>query len=85
MKKQKLGTSGLSVTPVAFGASALGNMPDTYGYEVSEARAQITLQKRSLRGQSIFWIRQIIMDWGVAKAGLGKRSKREGGYLTALC
>ena len=45
MKKQKLGTSGLSVTPVAFGASALGNMPDTYGYEVSEARAQITLQK----------------------------------------
>ena len=45
MKKQRLGTSGLSVTSVAFGASALGNMPDTYGYEVSEARAQTTLQK----------------------------------------
>ncbi len=45
MKKQKLGISGLSVTSVAFGASALGNMPDTYGYEVNEARAQTTLQK----------------------------------------
>ena len=45
MKKQKLGSSGLSVTSVAFGASALGNMPDTYGYEVNEARAQTTLQK----------------------------------------
>ena len=30
---------------MAFGASALGNMPDTYGYEVNEARAQTTLQK----------------------------------------
>ena len=84
MKKQKLGISGLSVTSVAFGASALGNMPDTYGYEVDEARAQTTLQKSSM-GLSIFWIRQTTTGGDAAKAGLEKRSKPEGDCLKALC
>ncbi len=44
MKKVRLGTTGLSVTPLCFGTSGLGNMPDTYGYEVDEARARTTLQ-----------------------------------------
>lgn len=41
--KRAIGDTGLAVTPIAFGTSALGNMPDTYGYEVDEARARATL------------------------------------------
>ena len=32
----KLGKSNLMVPEICFGATALGNMPDTYGYEVNE-------------------------------------------------
>jgi len=44
MKLRKVGDTGLSVSPVCFGASSLGNMPDTYGYDVTEARARETLE-----------------------------------------
>ncbi len=44
MDRQAIGTTGLRVTSLCFGASALGNMPDTYGYEVDEARARATLE-----------------------------------------
>ena len=43
MKQQPIAKTGLSVTPLGFGTSSLGNMPDTYGYEVDEARARDTL------------------------------------------
>lgn len=39
-----LGTSGLSLTSICFGTSALGNMPDTYGYAVDEERARATVR-----------------------------------------
>ncbi len=44
MKINSIGDTGLSVSPICFGTSGLGNMPDTYGYEVDEARANSTLQ-----------------------------------------
>ena len=44
MDKRPIGTSGLQVTPLSFGASALGDMPDTYGYAVSEERALATIR-----------------------------------------
>jgi len=44
MKQLPIGNTGLSVTPLCFGASGLGNMPDTYGYEVDESQARETLQ-----------------------------------------
>jgi len=44
MNQQPIGNTGLSVTSLCFGASGLGNMPDTYGYEVDDARARDTLQ-----------------------------------------
>ncbi len=44
MKKVALGKTGLHVTPICFGTSSLGNMPDTYGYEVDETRARETLR-----------------------------------------
>lgn len=43
MKKTRIGTTGLEVTDICFGTSALGNMPENYGYSVDEARARETL------------------------------------------
>ena len=43
MEKRSIGTTGVRITPLMFGTSGLGHMPDTYGYEVDEARARATL------------------------------------------
>ena len=44
MDKVRLGrTNYFMVTSVCFGTSGLGDMPDTYGYGVDEARARATL------------------------------------------
>ena len=45
MKKNKIKNTGLEVTELCFGTSSLGSMPDTYGYEVPEERAQDTLKR----------------------------------------
>ncbi len=44
MDKVRLGRSDLMVTSICFRTSGLGDMPDTYGYGVDEARARATLQ-----------------------------------------
>lgn len=44
MKRRRLGRTDLWVTDLCFGASALGNEPGVYGYEVDEARALETLR-----------------------------------------
>jgi len=44
MNFRAIGNTGVQVSPLCFGTSGLGNMPDTYGYEVDEARARETLQ-----------------------------------------
>ena len=41
--KRTIKDTGVEVTPLCFGTSGLGDMPDTYGYAVSEARARETL------------------------------------------
>ena len=43
MEKRQIRQSGLWVSPLCFGTGGLGNMPDTYGYEVGEERARETL------------------------------------------
>lgn len=43
MDRTAIGRTGLEVTPLCFGTSALGDMPDTYGYAVDEERARATL------------------------------------------
>ena len=43
MNKIQIKQTGLSITPISFGAAPLGNMPDTYGHEVSEAQALTAL------------------------------------------
>lgn len=44
MRRRPLGQTGLEVTEICFGTSGLGNMPDTYGYEVDEERARATIR-----------------------------------------
>jgi D-threo-aldose 1-dehydrogenase len=44
MKKVRLGRTDLMVTPICFGTSGLGDMPDTYGYGVDAERAEATMQ-----------------------------------------
>ena len=39
-----IGKTGLHLPPLAFGSSGLGDMPDTYGYAVSEERARLTIR-----------------------------------------
>lgn len=44
MEKRKIGKTGLEVTTLSFGSASLGNMPDTYGYKVSEQQAWQTVR-----------------------------------------
>ncbi len=44
IEQVKLGRTDLSVTKICFGTSSLGDMPDTYGYGVDEARAKATVR-----------------------------------------
>jgi len=44
MQKNPIAKTGLSVTSICFGTSGIGNMPDTYGYEVDDERARTTLE-----------------------------------------
>ena len=43
MKLHPIGTTGLAVTDLGFGAAPLGDMPDTYGYGVDEATARVAI------------------------------------------
>ena len=45
MKKNNIGKTELKITELSFGATSLANMPETYGYEVTEDRAQKTLKR----------------------------------------
>ena len=44
LQKVSIGRTGLSVSPIGFGASSIGDMPDTYGYEVGLERAHATVR-----------------------------------------
>jgi D-threo-aldose 1-dehydrogenase len=44
LAKVPLGRTGLRVSPICFGTSGLGDMPDTYGYSVGVERALATVR-----------------------------------------
>jgi D-threo-aldose 1-dehydrogenase len=44
MRTRPLGRTKLSAPPICFGASSLGDMPNTYGYSVDEERAKATVR-----------------------------------------
>lgn len=43
MDRKPIAATGLAVSPICFGTSGLGDMPDTYGYSVDEDRARATV------------------------------------------
>ncbi len=76
MQQRPIGKSKLNVTPLCFGTSGLGNMPDTYGYEVDETRARETLL-------AIFDSPVNFLDTG-NNYGFGRSEKRIGEALREL-
>ena len=71
-----LGRTGLVVTPLCIGTSALGSMPQLYGYAVDDARAQSTL-RAAFAGPINF------LDTSNGYAG-GESERRIGAVLRAL-
>lgn len=43
MEKSRIKNSNIRISKLSFGTSALGDMPDTYGYSVDEGRARETI------------------------------------------
>ena len=43
MEKSRIKNSKIQISKLSFGTSALGDMPDTYGYSVNEGRARETI------------------------------------------
>ena len=79
MKKNKIKDTGLEVTELSFGTSSLGSMPDTYGYEVSENRAQKTLNK-FFQGPVNMLDTSRNYAMGESEKRIGKAIKENGGW-----
>jgi D-threo-aldose 1-dehydrogenase len=79
MKKNKIKDTGLEVTELSFGTSSLGSMPDTYGYEVPELRAQETL-KRFFQGPANMLDTSRNYAMGESEKRIGKAIKENGGW-----
>ncbi|MBO0662015.1 aldo/keto reductase [Jiella sp. MQZ9-1] len=78
MKRNPIGTTGLSVAEICFGASALGDMPDTYGYDVDAARAAKTIQA-IFDGPSNFLDTSRIYGFGRSEERIGAVIRERGG------
>ena len=83
MKKNKIKDTGVEVTELSFGTSSLGSMPDTYGYEVPERRAQETL-KRFFQGPVNMLDTSRNYAMGESEKRIGKAIKENGGWPNAF-
>ena len=79
MKKNKIKNTGLEVTELSFGTSSLGSMPDTYGYEVPEERAQETL-KRFFKGPVNLLDTSRNYGMGESELRIGRAIKNNSGW-----
>ena len=79
MKKNKIKDTGLEITELCFGTSSLGSMPDTYGYEVSEDRAQKTLN-RFFQGPANMLDTSRNYAMGESERRIGNAVKENGGW-----
>jgi len=75
-KTTEVRSTGVRIPDICFGTSALGNMPDTYTYEVDEKRAVETI-KTILASESAF------IDTG-RNYGLGRSEERIGSAIKEL-
>ena len=79
MKKNIIKDTGVEVTELSFGTSSLGSMPDTYGYEVPEQRAQETL-KRFFQGPVNMLDTSRNYAMGESEKRIGMAIKENGGW-----
>ena len=79
MKKNKIKDTGLEITELSFGTSSLVSMPDTYGYEVSEDRAQKTLN-RFFQGPVNMLDTSRNYAMGESEKRIGRAIKENGGW-----
>jgi D-threo-aldose 1-dehydrogenase len=78
MAQVKLGGTDLSVSKICFGASGLGDMPDTYGYGVDEARAKATVAA-IFDGPTNFIDTSRIYGFGRSETRIGAAIRERGG------
>ena len=78
LKKAPVGRTGLMVTPIGFGASGLGDMPDTYGYRVDEERAKATV-RAIFEGPANFIDTSRIYGMGRSEERIGAVIRERGG------
>ena len=74
----QLGRTELSVTPICFGTSALGNMPEVYQYTVDEERARATVRSM-LAGPANFIDTSRNYGAGRSEARIGEVIRELGG------
>lgn len=74
----RLGKTDLSVSKICFGASGLGDMPDTYGYGVGEARAKATVAA-IFDGPTNFIDTSRIYGFGRSEERIGAAIRERGG------
>lgn len=77
-KMTKLERANLSIPPLCLGMTALGDMPDTYGYGVDEARAMRTLET-VFNGPIAFIDTSRNYGLGRSEDRIGKAIKARGG------
>ncbi len=78
IERVKLGRTDLSVSRICFGASGLGDMPDTYGYGVDETRAKATIEA-ILDGPVNFLDTSRIYGFGRSEERIGAVIRERGG------
>src|SRR5271165_4688522 len=78
MNKVRLGRTDLMVTPICFGTSGLGHMPDTYGYDVDVERAKATI-KAIFDGPVNFLDSSRIYGMGRSEERIGAAIRERGG------
>ena len=76
--KTKLGRTNLETTNICFGTSGLGDMPETYGYSVTEDRAKATV-RAVFSGPANFFDTSRIYGMGRSEQRLGAVIRELGG------
>jgi D-threo-aldose 1-dehydrogenase len=83
INKVRLGRTDLMVTPICFGTSGLGDMPDTYGYSVSAERAKATAES-IFSGPANFLDTSRIYGMGRSEERIGEALRARGGVPTGF-
>jgi D-threo-aldose 1-dehydrogenase len=78
LDRRPLGRTGLQVSPVCIGTSPLASMPEHYGYEVGEQRAEATVSA-TLRGPFNFIDTSNNYGGGAAERRIGNALAAAGG------